>query len=57
MLLRLSYCALFQGSYGTFLAATVNLPLQGNALREGLMGFGGRKLLQVGLASGTGILN
>ncbi|KAG4939324.1 hypothetical protein JHK82_045048 [Glycine max] len=34
------------GSYGTFLAAAVNLPLRGNALREGYIGFGGRKLLQ-----------
>ncbi|XP_020239300.1 lysosomal amino acid transporter 1 homolog [Cajanus cajan] len=31
------------GSYGTFLAAAVNLPLRGNALREGYLG---RKLLQ-----------
>jgi len=46
----------FQGSYGTFLAAAVNLPLKANALREGYIRFGGRKLLQVRLASGTGVL-
>ncbi|ESW28005.1 hypothetical protein PHAVU_003G251100 [Phaseolus vulgaris] len=34
------------GSYGTFLAAAVNLPLKANALREGYIRFGGRKLLQ-----------
>ncbi|KAG5079233.1 hypothetical protein AAZX31_02G056700 [Glycine max] len=34
------------GSYGTFLAAAVNLPLKGNALRQGYIGYGGRKLLQ-----------
>ena len=51
------FCAPFQGSYGTFLAAAVNLPLKGNALRQGYIGYGGRKLLQVGLASGTGNLN
>ncbi|CAL0312768.1 unnamed protein product [Lupinus luteus] len=34
------------GTYGTFLAAAVNLPLQGNALREGHILFSGRKLLQ-----------
>ncbi|KAL4395568.1 hypothetical protein HN51_000047 [Arachis hypogaea] len=32
--------------YGTFLAASVNLPLKGNALREGYIRFNGRKLLQ-----------
>ncbi|KAK7252881.1 hypothetical protein RIF29_37136 [Crotalaria pallida] len=34
------------GSYGTFLATSTNLPLQGNALREGYIRFYGRKLLQ-----------
>ncbi|RDX85682.1 Lysosomal amino acid transporter 1, partial [Mucuna pruriens] len=34
------------GSYGTFLAASANLPLKGNALRQGYLGFSGRKLLQ-----------
>ncbi|OIW09732.1 hypothetical protein TanjilG_09405 [Lupinus angustifolius] len=34
------------GIYGTFLAASVNLPLQGNALRQGNILFSGRKLLQ-----------
>ncbi|XP_047163463.1 uncharacterized protein LOC124833120 isoform X1 [Vigna umbellata] len=34
------------GSYGTFLAAAVSLPLKANALREGYMRFAGRKLLQ-----------
>ncbi|KAL2333668.1 hypothetical protein Fmac_014881 [Flemingia macrophylla] len=33
-------------SYGTFLAAAVNMPLRGNALREGYIGISGRKLLQ-----------
>ncbi|XP_027346047.1 uncharacterized protein LOC113857929 isoform X1 [Abrus precatorius] len=34
------------GSYGTFLAATVNLPLNGNALGAEYVGFSERKLLQ-----------
>ncbi|WVZ26043.1 hypothetical protein V8G54_004587 [Vigna mungo] len=34
------------GSYGTFLAAAVSLPLKADALREGYMRFAGRKLLQ-----------
>ncbi|MED6139679.1 hypothetical protein PIB30_086075, partial [Stylosanthes scabra] len=34
------------GSYGTFLAASLNLPMKGNALREGYMRLNGRKLLQ-----------
>ncbi|XP_027361738.1 probable vacuolar amino acid transporter YPQ2 [Abrus precatorius] len=32
-------------SYGTFLAASLNLPRQGNALREGYIRLSGRKLL------------
>ncbi|XP_022631565.1 seven transmembrane protein 1 isoform X1 [Vigna radiata var. radiata] len=32
-------------SYGTFLAASMNLPRQGNALKEGYMRLNGRKLL------------
>jgi len=46
----------FQGSYGTFIAAAVNLPLKTNALMQGYIRFGGRKLLQVRLASVTGVL-
>jgi len=36
---------MFQASYGTFLAASMNLPRQGNALKEGYKRFNGRKLL------------
>ncbi|KAK7309261.1 hypothetical protein RJT34_05835 [Clitoria ternatea] len=32
-------------SYGTFLAASINLPRQGNALKDGYMRLNGRKLL------------
>ena len=46
----LTYRTLFQGSYGTFLASSLNLPLKGNAMREGYKRFNGRKLLQVPLA-------
>ncbi|XP_061369788.1 probable vacuolar amino acid transporter YPQ2 [Gastrolobium bilobum] len=34
------------GSYGTLIAASLNLPRKSNALREGYIGFNGRKLLQ-----------
>ncbi|KAK2372821.1 putative vacuolar amino acid transporter YPQ1 [Trifolium repens] len=33
------------GTYGTFLAASINLPMQGNALKVGYMRLSGRKLL------------
>ncbi|XP_045814868.1 seven transmembrane protein 1-like [Trifolium pratense] len=33
------------GAYGTFLAASINLPMQGNALKVGYMRLSGRKLL------------
>ncbi|CAJ2646326.1 unnamed protein product [Trifolium pratense] len=34
-----------EGAYGTFLAASINLPMQGNALKVGYMRLSGRKLL------------
>jgi len=39
----------FQGRYGTFLATAINLPLKGNSMRYGYIGFTGIKLLKVGL--------
>ncbi|KAF7828809.1 putative vacuolar amino acid transporter YPQ2 [Senna tora] len=36
----------FAGGYGTFLAASVNLPMHSNALRQGYIAFTGRKVLE-----------
>lgn len=37
----------FQGAYGTFLATSLNLPLQSKALGQAYIGYTGRRLLHV----------